>query len=82
MDKSSKTTAKNCHNGMVVNLRLTHSQQVDLRQIKACLANVLGKKLTDTLILRRALARYHHTASQMALDGLREEAKIIASKYR
>lgn len=82
MKKPKKTGATHCPNGTVVNLRLTQSQHYDLKQIKTRLSGVLGRDLTDTLILRRALARYHFASSQMPQDLLREESLLIARDYR
>lgn len=80
--KPKKISVTNCHNGTTLQVRLTQAQYLNLRQIKATLANTLGREFTDTLIVRRALDRYHQSSSLMSQEAVREEAGIIAARFR
>jgi len=77
-----KLTSLNCSNGTVINVRLNRSQMNDLSSLTGMLEESLGKPLSKTLVLRRALARYLLEISQMTQALLLDETKIIKRSFR
>lgn len=77
-----KLTSLNCINGTVINVRLNRNQTDDLSTLTGILEEILGKPLSKTLVLRRALARYLLEISQMTKALLLDETKIIKRSFR
>jgi hypothetical protein len=77
-----KLTSLNCINGTVINVRLNRNQTDDLSTLTGILEESLGKPLSKTLVLRRALARYLLEISQMTKALLLDETKIIKRSFR
>ncbi len=77
-----KLTSLNCSNGTVINVRLNRSQMNDLSSLTGILEESLGKPLSKTLILRRALARYLKEILSMTKALRLDETKIIKRNFR